>query len=106
MSKGVQDTKMILKSYILVKDRSEKKRTAIVNILKRYKEIIVQIQNSCPWGKFSKRRYTLNKSCKEKFWQSKDKARKPAESAQVLSKGRRKTEQTVGGISSYYVSDK
>lgn len=31
MSKGVQDTKMILKSYILVKDRSEKKRTAIVN---------------------------------------------------------------------------
>lgn len=39
-----------------------------------------------------------------KFWQSKDKVREPAKSAQVPSKAGRKTEQTLEGISSYYGS--
>lgn len=53
MRKGlIQDTKMILNSCILEEDRREKKGTPTVNKISkiRYKDIVAQIQSSCPFG--------------------------------------------------------
>lgn len=115
----IQDTKMILNSYIL-EDRREKERTATVNkipkkgtttLLHRFRILAHSDFESGHLRKFSWRRQTLKQGLQGgiKFWRWEKRLKNLVTHFKVLFKGGRKrinTAKTLQGILNYSVSAK